>query len=164
MADDVRVSIDPYHLDREWQDHPDQMQKAGDLVAEATDLVDRLKAKLDLRKAELEIAVRKNPAKFGLDKATDASVVAAVTAHADVVELVRRMNKAKLAVGRLKSQYAARQDCRPALENLVKLFLAGYFSDPKGPKGAARTDALRMIAREVTEPLDDRKPKKKRVK
>lgn len=163
--DDVRVTIDPYRLDREWVDHPDQMQKAGDLVAAAQDLVDRLKGRLDVKKAETELAIRKNPGRFGLDKATDASVAAAVTAFRGVVRLVERMNRAKKNVGLLKSQYAARQDCRPALENLVKLNLAGYFAAPAGPKGAARDDALKMIARQLSEPMPDKpKTKKKRVK
>lgn len=157
----LRLELNPHRLDEEWRDHPDKMQYVGEQLALANDLVDRMKSKLDLVKAQVELKVRKRPAAFGIDKVTETSCEAAVTASEDVQEAVRKFNRAKLRQGELKALYEARKDCRSALENLVKLQLAAYFSEPSGPAGAGRTEAAKAVARDI-EALPRLKKKKKR--
>lgn len=160
--DCLRLGLDPHNLDEEWVSHPDKMQEVGEMVAVANDRVDRAKSKLELVKAQVELKVRKRPAAFGIDKITETSVAAAVVCSDDYQEAVSAYNRAKLRAGELKAAYEARRDCRPALENLVKLHLAGYHSDPKGPAGAGHTEAMRMVSRDIDEPLPRLKKRKKR--
>lgn len=163
-ADDhLRVTIDPYRLDQEWTYHPDRMQKVGEMLAEANDRVDRMKSALDVCRADTELKIRRKPAAYGLDKATDNAVKAALECDEGVVAAVDRLNKAKRRAGLVKALYEARKDCRPALENMVKLYLAGYFGEPKAPAGAGREQALRIVADELFKPMEDRKKKKRRI-
>lgn len=159
--DDLRVSINPHRLDEEWRSHPDRMQKVGDLLADATDRVDRMKSALELAEAEVELRVRKKPGAFGLEKATDASVKAVVACSDEVKEVTHRLNRAKHKAALLKSLYLARQDVRPSLENLVKLYLAGYFGDPKAPKGATRDHALSILMDDTSRPMERKRRKVK---
>jgi hypothetical protein len=160
--DYLKVTLDPHRLDLEWLNHPDRMQKVGELLADANDRVDRMKSALEVKKAQVELRIRKKPQLFGLDKVTDKSVEATMTANEEVTEATDRYNRAKHKAGLLKALYEARKDCRPALENLVKLFLSSYFGDPKAPKDATREQSLRFVAKELFEPLDDQPRKKKR--
>jgi hypothetical protein len=163
-GDDLSVSIDPFHLDREWTAQPDRMQKAGDLLADAKDRADRAKSKLDVVKATVELMVRKKPSAFGLDKLTEPAVAAAVVASDQYQEAMGRFNKAKHRAALLGSLVDAMEQRKAALENLVKLHLAGYYSEPKAPRGATRDDALKMAAREIDAPMPEPRRKKKRWK
>lgn len=166
-AADLSVSIDPHRLDDEWTSQPDKMKDAGDLLADANDRADRMKGKLEVTKAEVELRVRQKWNLFGFDKQpTEAAVAATVLTTKAYRIALSRYNKARHRAGLLKSLVAAVEQRKSALENLVKLFLADYYSDPKAPRGATRGDALKLASRRLFDGIDlpDKPKKKKRLR
>lgn len=160
--DVLSTHLDPHRLDEEWVSHADKMQQVGEMVAAANDLADRLESKAKLVKAQVELRCRRKPSAFGIDKVTESIVEAAVIASDEYQEALRKYHRAKLRAAELRVAYDARKDCRPALENLVKLHLGGYHAEPKGPTGAQHSDAMRLASRDIEKPLTRKKKRSDR--
>ena len=159
-AYDLGVEIDPHRLDDEWVGQPDKMYRAGDILADAKDRADRAKARRHLVKAEVELRVRKNPAAFGLDRATEASIAAVIITVDEYKDALDKVHRTKLKVGRAAALEKATEQRKSALENLVKLHLANYYGDPQAPAGATRANAARIMAGRVSTPLTTKKEKR----
>jgi hypothetical protein len=128
------LEIDKYALDTECMDQPRKFSHWAEVLAEATAERDRADQNVDVVKAQIETAMRADPVTWGLDKVTDASIKAAVTQNDKVVHTVEALIKAKYRVNVLFAAKEAFEQRKSMLENLVKLFLSGYWSDPRIPK------------------------------
>jgi transposase len=125
------LEIDKYALDAECMDQPRKFMEWSENLADAMAELDRADQKLDVKKAQVEQDIRKDPDKYYVDKVTDASVKAAVTVDGQVKEAHEAWVQAKHQVGILMAARGAMEQRRSMLENLVKLFLSGYWADPK---------------------------------
>lgn len=133
--DDVR--IDENGLDTEWLQQPSLMMRYGKEKAAADDVVERAKHDFDVVRAQLDLAIRKDPTKYGAAegvKITEAVVNALLIqnelyteAHEEYLDAKHHADLAKVAVQAVDGK-------KTALENLVKLHGQQYFSSPSVPR------------------------------
>lgn len=128
----IDIDIDRLHV--EWTDHPKHFHDAATALADAKKDVAEAEAALDLIEAELANAVRLSPSSFGLDKLTVDIVKDRVRVAPERVRAVHDLNVKQHAVDLLKALVDALSHRKTALENIVSLRLADYFSAPREPK------------------------------
>lgn len=124
------LDIDPLKLDREWEEQAALYFSFAVDAAEAHAAVDRAKAELELVESEVDMDVRLNPEKYGVDKITETAVKSAVQgskrrrkAYEDLVEKRHAAKIADAAVAGLEHK-------KRALEKLVDMRIAGLYAQP----------------------------------
>lgn len=156
-ADFDFYEVDPNKLDEQWFEQPALMGKASKALADAKDAHRRAKAaeedaghELKRVKAELNLACRRAPENFGIDKVTEGSVDNAVLLakeYQDALEACRvardRANKREHEADIAMAVVMALSHRKPALENGVELFRMDYFSAPKARSAETREDFSR---------------------
>ena len=127
---EMDYKIDIYNLENELAYQPHNHKIVSDVYADTIYERDSRKAALERKKAEIFLDVQKNPANYGITKATGAIADACVEtnkevlkAQEDLFEAVRSMNKAI-------SNKEASEHKKKALESEVKLYLSNYFVEP----------------------------------
>lgn len=150
MNYDQDIEINPEALDVEWTKQSKLMFTYSKLAAEARDRISRVEEKLEVFDAKLSLKIRKNPANFGQDKPTEASIKSLLTIDPTHIELTSQIADARYELEILNSAVKALDGKRSALENLVRLHAAGYFAGPKVPRDIGKEwvrDAERTAAR-----------------
>jgi hypothetical protein len=128
------LDINPDALDLEWLRQSSLMMKYTKLAAKANREVDRAKEKLDVTKAGLDKAIRKDPQQYEIEKLTEGSVFAAIIVQGSYTEDNGLYLQAKYEADMAKGAVRALEHKKDSLEGLVKLYLSGYFSGPNVPK------------------------------
>jgi hypothetical protein len=132
------LHIDKNNLDEEIVAQPNMMMKYSVFHAQAQLDRDRAKQNLDQTKARLNHSIREAAKeageKFGAGGVTDSVVDARIRQHPDYIEARDRYDKAEYKVNVLFGGVMAMNARRPLLEELVRLYLNGYWSTPR-PQG-----------------------------
>jgi len=128
------VRIDPSALDVEWLRQPGLVFQYGKLAAEWERRVEKSRRRMDVARAELDSAIRKNPTKFKLDKATETAINNVITSHPDYSDAHSEYLENKYEWEMAKAANRALNDKRSSLENLVRLYGQNYFAGPKLPR------------------------------
>lgn len=146
---EFRIAIDESALDTEWRDQPEMYYETAEQYAGAKYEADRLSNELKLVASDVEFDIRKNPGKYGLEKVTEAVVTATVTKNAAYQEAMDAWRKQKHEVDILSGALEALNHRRKALENLVTLHCANYYSTPRvtGEAGEQRQERLKKKVR-----------------
>jgi hypothetical protein len=136
------LSIDKHSLHNEWEHQPTLFYEYGKLQANAEIEKDMLKDLLEVEKATVEKEIRKNPELFGIKgKATESAIKSSIITDKRVVianeKYLEGAKEAKLSLAVAK----AFEHRKKALEKLVELHLAGYYSKPNISKAAIKEDA-----------------------
>lgn len=129
--------IDIYNLHREAQLYPSLVGKWGERFAEAKDEKRRVDRKLELRKAEIEAEVRKNPQGYGWEESkspTEKFINSAVILQDEYEEVFEETLQAQKNIDLLSSAVNEMAAKRSSIKYEVELFLAGYYSDLNIPK------------------------------
>ncbi len=142
--------LDKHKLDEEWLQQPKLRRQAGEREADLRAEYERAKRRRDVTEAELSLACRRDPEKFGLDKATDKSVEAAVVAHPRMEVVEREVITSKHDLDIQVALVHALDDRKKALEKLVDLFLANYWAEPR----TKTTEASRAFGPRGGDPRD----------
>ena len=130
MSYEEDVSIDKFNLDAEWVRQSSLYLKYGEKHAEARAVVDKLKKQLRIIQAEKALEIRKDPESFGFQKVTDKIVADLVDSSDEVKSINKQLYQAKHNEEMLSASVSAMEQKKKALENLVSLYLTGYFSKP----------------------------------
>ena len=133
--DDIR--IDEEMLDVEWLEQPTLFLKYASHFANTQRDLDDVKQKLDILKAELDIEIRKNPTKFGIEKITEGAIQSAILTNASYNALYEILLDTKYENDMAKNAVQAMNMRKDALENLVKLHAQSYFAGPRVPHNLA---------------------------
>lgn len=130
------VAIDEDALDVEWQRQPELLGKWGRLFADAEARVNRLDHKLDVLKADLERRIRAKPKSYGIteERVTEGIVKATVLLDSEHETQQIKLLQAQHSMAIIKSAINALYHKKDALENLVRLLGAEYFSGPVAPR------------------------------
>ncbi len=128
------LAIDPHSLDEEWLRQPGLYMKYCEAAVEAEKIRDKAKERVSVVKAELDREIRKDPAKFGLEKMTEPMVAGSILLQARYTEAASALVEADFKFNIIQSAVRALDHKRSALENEVKLWLGSYFSGPKTPR------------------------------
>ena len=128
------IRIDTTALDVEWLEQPELMRKYAQHVAEMEKLRDEAKERLEVGRAQIEMAIRNDPEKFGLKKVTEGGIQSIIPLQEEYRRLVQEYNDSKYEYGVAVAAVRAVDQRKTALENLVKLLTTSYFAGPKAPR------------------------------
>ena len=128
---------DKYKLDEEWVKQPKvffdfalRLEKPKRKVAETS-------AALDIERAELDKAIRSNPAKFGIgEKITETVIAQTILLIASYQEKQNLLITYKYKQGVMQAAVNAMEHRKSALERLVSLQGQNYFATPKALSGS----------------------------
>lgn len=130
--DDLEIDINS--LDHEWEKQPVLYMQHAEELAEANRERDTQKQKLEIVTAELSKAARTDPdIAVEIGKLTENSIHNWIVTQEEYQEAQNNLNEASYEAAILASMVRALEQRKSALENLVKLSLAGYFSTPSEP-------------------------------
>jgi len=122
-----RLVINPNNLEDECVGQPSLFAEVGEMATEARSAAKKAKDSMDFTRADLSFKIRKDPAKYGVEKVTEASVESAIIiqqeyqkAAAEVIET----QKAADAFGVLQDSVAQRKSM---IKDLVSLFIYNYY-------------------------------------
>lgn len=122
------VEIDQNALDEEWVEQPKMYHLWATKLAKAKAKVAAKKAALDLAEAESRRRIRKNPAKYGVPKLTDATLKAAATLHPHYQAALAEYNSARYKQDVYEAAVKALEHRKAALQDLVFLWGQSYFA------------------------------------
>jgi len=136
LKDDEKVDI--YNLHVENQLHPALVEKWGTRLVNAKDAKRRLSRQLDLKYSEVELQIRQDPEGHGWNesgkKPTEAFIKSTVIAHDGYNKIYNDLLKAEHDLDVFTIATNVINDKRASIEGEIKLFLSGYYADPKVPK------------------------------
>lgn len=138
MADTHIYDIDPNALDREWLAQPKLYHKYAMRLVDARAELEKQKAGLDIVWAEVDRKIRRNPKKYGRgQKLTEKMIEAIINASVEYQGALSDLQREKHNVDVLQVAVDTLDQRKKALENLVSLRLADYYSEPRMPKNGS---------------------------
>lgn len=124
-------AVDKYALDREYVTQVDLRKEYCRKAAESNEEHRRSEGRLKVIEAEVKAEIRKDPASFGVDKATEDSIKSAMildSRYQDALDEEITAEKEKnMHIGFLK----VLDDRKSAIENLLKMVLGEFYAHPK---------------------------------
>lgn len=128
------VEINPNTLDVEWCKQASLVGEYCVAQAEARAKLDLAKEAVDVTAAKLGLKIRANPASYGLDKVTEASVQAVILLDTTYAVATQALRDAQYEYDVLSAAVRALDQKKSALENLVRLQGQNYFAGPSAPR------------------------------
>lgn len=128
------VEINPDALDVEWVKQASLFGEYCVEQAKARRQVDMLKEGVEVKAAGLGLKIRANPAQFGLDKVTEASVQAVILLDKEYTNHLGLLHDAQYEYEVITAAVRALDQKKSALENLVRLQGQNYFAGPSVPR------------------------------
>lgn len=123
-------TIDLNRLEMEWVEHPERYRKAALKVADAADELKTAEGQLELVSAEIEHDIRIDPESYGITKISEAWVKSTIIRQKPYREALKDKNDKKHKLEILKVAVGEIDREKSAIEDEVKLWIAGYFSTP----------------------------------
>ena len=123
------LELDMHHLDEGWLDLPQQILKWNTTSVEVEMEARVMKIELEQLKATLDSRMRENPAEYGIQKITEATITSAIMIHPSVIEKTQEFNLTDKKSKILKTYCMAMESKRKALEGLTQLYSTGYFAN-----------------------------------
>jgi hypothetical protein len=131
---DRDVQIDPSALDVEWLDQAQTFMRYARHAEETRRDVDWAKERLEVKKAELDKAVRSDPDKYGIARISEGAILNTIMLDAEYKDLSDKFIEAKYEAGMAQAAVRAMDQRKTALENLVRLHASSYFAGPRVPR------------------------------
>jgi hypothetical protein len=139
------LAIDPHNLDEDWLRQPILYARAAGAVEDNTRMRDSAKLDLENDTAEMVLRVGKKPGSYGLkDKPTVGDINATVTADENIQRAKRLLDTCSHQLLKAQNFLRAVDMRKKALEGMVQLFIAQYFSVPN--EGKLIGEGKRMFA------------------
>ncbi len=123
--------IDKNRLDEEWIQQPSKMMRYSVELAQAIYNRNRSKENLDVIEASLDAEARREPAPAGLGKATETAIKNWIKLQDTYREALEAYHDTDLEVNLIQGAVNDINANRNALPDLVKLYLSGYWSEPR---------------------------------
>jgi hypothetical protein len=150
------LEIDRYYLDDICETHASIFQRWAEKHAEAQQVRDNVKSQTALEKADasdmlhrerasLDLSIRADPKRFNLEKLTENSIESTILIHPAYISVQQKVMEAKkqaeeklanaeYEVEILRVARDALEHRKTMIENLVKLYVAGFWAKPKQPR------------------------------
>lgn len=122
------LSINKYRLDEECLSHSSKYAYYAEAQALAKSEVAKAKDNLEYVYAEANLRIRADYEKQG-KKVTEALIASTIALDEEVIDAKKKVREAEEIYNRLSVAVQAMDTRRSELENLVKLYCAGYFSN-----------------------------------
>ena len=121
------LSINKYRLDEECLSHSSKYAYWAEAQALAKTELSKAKDNLEYVSSEANLRIREQYEKMG-KKVTESVISSAISMDSEVREAKDKLRKAEEIYNRLTVAVQAMDTRRSELDNLVKLYCAGYFS------------------------------------
>lgn len=131
------LSINKYRLDEECLSHSSIFGKYSLMQIEAKTELSKAKDNLELTEAERNLAFRDEFARNGT-KVTESMINSALITDKEVIRAKRKVREAEDVYNKLSASVQAFEHRRSELDNLVKLYCAGYYSAPTASSEAKK--------------------------
>ena len=125
------LEIDKDNLDFACLDQPRRFMKWSVEYAEAIRIRDEAKRSASVIKANTNLDIRTRPSEYGIEKATEGSINAALESNEEVNKAEKEISDAQYAVNIYSAAKEALDQRRSMLERLVALYISGYYSQVK---------------------------------
>jgi hypothetical protein len=132
------VRIDPDSLDTEWLNQPSLMMKYNTYQARVNRALEQAKEKLKVIQAELDRAIRKDPAAFGVEKVTEGSIQSAIVLSPKYADVRDEVIEANYEAEMAKAAVISVAQKKDSLEGLVRLHGQQYFAGPSIPRDLSK--------------------------
>jgi len=143
------LSIDKYKLDEECISHPALYYRYSEMAVNAKHEAGVLADNLKLKMSEANVSIRNRFTKKEI-KFTEAVIAAEVEKEETVIEAREELREAELNYARIHAGVVAFEHRKSQLDNVVRLYCAGYFSAPSSsgkPKESINEQAAKDIKR-----------------
>lgn len=134
MKDD-ELEIDLGNLHEEWARQPKLYLQYADMMAEARKNLEDAKREQELVEAKLKNSIRINPSAYGLEKVTEDAIKSAMIVSEKYQKAYKDVINARYEMDIVDAMLSSLDHKKKGLESAVQLHLAGYFAEPKAPKG-----------------------------
>lgn len=124
------ISINKYKLDEECLSHATLYFNYADACVQAKLAMNRANDRYSLVKAEANIRIREGYTQEGI-KFTESVIASELEKDADVIKARESLREAEETYARLQVAVQAMEARKAELDNLVKLYIAGYFAQPQ---------------------------------
>ena len=148
------LSINKYRLDEECLSHSGRYAYYSEACAIAKSNVSKAKDNLELTMAEANIRIRQKFADDGV-KFTEALVTSTITMDSEVKKSKSELREAEETYARLDVAVKAFEARRSELDNLVKLYCAGYFSNVNAD-GNTKKNINEQTSSDIRKKLNDK--------
>jgi hypothetical protein len=146
------LSINKFRLDEECLSHSSIYFRYAEAAAKAKTRAAKAKDNLELVKAERYDEIKTEFEKKGL-KTTIPMMDKAVLSDSEVIEATNKLRKAEDISAKLDVAVKAFEHRKSELDNLVKLYCAGYYSMPNANE-TSKKDVNEQTAREIRKNLN----------
>lgn len=126
------LKINEKDLTHEWLLQPVKYMQYAEKSAMADSIRKKAKERLDVVMAGVDNSIREE-ASSANEKITEKVVESRIKLNSTYQEALRILNEAEYNYSILSSAVRAFEQRKSALENLVRLYIAGYFSAPVEP-------------------------------
>lgn len=127
------MEIDSQALEVDWLRHSAMYMKYAEMCALAEKNKNQAKDQFEVTKAECDRDIRALKTEAG-ERVTETIISVAVVLHPEYQKSSTAYNLAVYEYNILSFVMKALEHRKKALENLVQLYLSGYFSGPKEPR------------------------------
>jgi hypothetical protein len=134
--EDLNINLEELH--NEWLKQSVLYMQYAEEAAKASRAKDTAKNKLEVIKAQLDLEIRGDPAKFELAKVTETAVANVILIQGIYQEALREYQQTKYNSDILTAAVRAFDQRKTALENEVRLWIGAYYSEPKESDDATR--------------------------
>lgn len=124
-------NLDKYNLDEECLKQPQYYMKYAEKLASANKKVEQAKAAYNVAEAELQKKIRANPDKYCEGDSREGAIKAEITIRLAKHPAAKALIAAKHRQDVLQAAVSALDHRKRALQDLVQLFIAQYFSNPR---------------------------------
>jgi len=128
-------AIDEYNLDKECARQSNLYRKYAEAAADARKRYDEGKQAESVTRADVELQVRKDPDSFGVAKVTEGVIKSVVDADERIGKAVAEVIDARHDMDVMQAAVGALDHKKKALGDMVSLFLADYYSEPRTRSG-----------------------------
>jgi hypothetical protein len=145
MADEARsrYDVDVGRLDEHWINHPKRYHIAARKLADAKLELASAKSTLEIVEAELFLDIKNNYERYGLAKSpSDGTAKLMVKVQPKYKKFDRRVNLRKHDVDTYEADVNGYEHMKRALENLVDLWKADYFSKPRETRDSDQKEVM----------------------
>lgn len=122
-------TIDSQRLDIEWEKQASNCFEACRLAAQARLCIEDLKRQLEVRKAEADSSIRRDPGKYGFTaKPTEAAIDSVITQLTPIQDLLDKVARARYQFDICNAAVTALENKKKGLESLTQLRAMNYYS------------------------------------
>ncbi len=141
------LSINKFRLDEECISHPTLYYRYSEACVEAKANVSKFNDRYNLVRADVNIALRDEYTSKGV-KFTEALITSAIDKDERVIKAKEKLREAEETYAKLNVAVQAMEQRKSMLDNVVKLYLSGYYAQPTA-SGSTRENINDNVANDI---------------